>query len=286
MRASAAVAVLLVSLAACGQPSSGSDSGADAASDSTSASASTDSTDSHPVFTEYVATGPAPVFPDGSPDIRITLAADTVSVQAQCNAISGPATWGPGTVSVGAASMTEIGCAPDLAKQDEWLVAALGAVSAWTVRGADVRLSGAEGSLDLVPADDVDPEPPSGDTLLGTSWRLVAVERSDLLGRDGSVSNEPASGPPLRISDDGRLRVDLTCATLRAPVTITDEVVRIGHVVRVDHSCPMGLGLHDQVVTKVLHGAVRWERTGDRLQLTSGPIDASTSLVFRTVTDG
>lgn len=197
--------------------------------------------------------------------IRITFQNGNVSVNAGCNGFGGPYRVDGNNLIVGQIVTTEIGCAPNLMAQDQWIA---GLISASTI-GLDgntltLALSGIRVTfLDRVVAD---PDRP----LLGTRWVV------DGLINGGTVSSAPlggGAGASFTFTDgsvgneDHLLALDTGCNTGSASAKIDGSSITLGTLSLTKKACGQGLAALEQAVTTVARGTMAYSIVADQLTL-------------------
>lgn len=202
--------------------------------------------------------------------IRMTFKDGTVSVNAGCNSFGGPYRVDGNNLVVGQIVTTEIGCAPDLMAQDQWIAGLLGgATIALEGNTLTLALSGIRVTfLDRVVAD---PDRP----LLGTRWVV------DGLIDGGTVSSAPlggGAGASFTFTDghggveDVRLDLDTGCNTGSASTTILGSSITLGTLSLTKKACGQGLAALERAVTTVAGGTMEYSIVADQLTLTTGGV--------------
>ena len=74
--------------------------------------------------------------------VKISFAADSISVATPCNGMSGPVTYSETTLTVGALASTKMACEPPLMEQDQVIADALAANPTWQGSGSHLTLTG------------------------------------------------------------------------------------------------------------------------------------------------
>jgi heat shock protein HslJ len=195
--------------------------------------------------------------------VRLTFTGDGVTAQAGCNTMSGSARLDGGRLVVpDSLAMTEMGCPPGLAEQDQWLAALLAAGPRVSLDGDRLVLTHGGTAVRLLDRTVAEPDKP----LVGTAWTLDGVTHGQ------TVSSVPMGvTSTLRIAPSGRMSLDLGCptATARADVRGNRLVVTDVTVTAVTCASPGPPPVGDDVLA-VLKGTVRWTIEGDLLHLTRG----------------
>lgn len=195
--------------------------------------------------------------PDDAP---ITMAIDGASIsgRAACNIYGGDLTIDEDRLTIGAMSMTEMGCDPALMDAESAYLAALTEAERWARDGDRLTLSGetVELTYDLVP-----PTPDAA--LVGTTWRLEGLIAGDAVS---STMGEPAT---LHLRDDGTLSGTTGCRTFDGRYELENGVVAVAELVNDDRACP-GLEDQDEHVLAVIGSGFAYDIEGGRLTLTAG----------------
>lgn len=83
--------------------------------------------------------------------IAVTFEAASVGIQADCNAMNGPATYSPTQITVEQIASTRMACEQALMGQDQWLSEFFMADPAWKVDGTTLTLTEGSNSMVLTP---------------------------------------------------------------------------------------------------------------------------------------
>jgi len=196
---------------------------------------------------------------DAAP-ITMTIDGTEVGGRAACNIYGGEISIDGQLVSIGAMSMTEMGCDGPVMESEAAYIAALGDVERFE-RAADVlTLSGelVELTYELVP-----PMPDAD--LAGTAWRLDALVEGDAVS---STMGEPAG---LELRDDGTLSGHTGCRTFDGRYELTDGEVRVTDLVNDDRACA-DLARQDEHVLSVIGDGFSYAIDGHRLTLSDGDL--------------
>jgi heat shock protein HslJ len=200
--------------------------------------------------------GDALTVPADAP-ITLTFAGDEVSGRAACNSYSGSLTVDGDRLSIGATSLTEMGCDGPVMEAEGRYIAALAEVSAWdrsgdvlTLRGENVELTYA-----LVP--------PVGDaSLVDTLWALDGL----LDGETASSTVAGAERATLQLRDDGTLSGTTGCRAFDGRYEVEGTTVAVTDLVTDDRACPDVMA-QDEHVLAVLRDGWSYEIAGNRLTL-------------------
>lgn len=192
--------------------------------------------------------------------IRITFKDGNVSVNAGCNSFGGPYRVDGSNLVVGQIGTTEIGCAPNLMAQDQWISGLLG--------GATIGLDGNSLTLALsgirvtfVDRVVADPDRP----LLGTRWVVDGI----IAG--GVVSSVPAGVTAAITLTDTHVDVETGCNTGGATARVVDGSVVFSELVLTKKACLNGTAALESAVVAMLRGTASYAIQADALTLQSGP---------------
>ena len=193
--------------------------------------------------------------------IRITFKDGNVSVNAGCNSFGGPYRVDGNNLVVGQIVTTEIGCAPDLMAQDQWIAGLLGgATIALEGNTLTLALSGIRVTfLDRVVAD---PDRP----LVGTRWVVDGI----ITG--GVVSSVPAGVTAAITLTDRHVDVETGCNTGGATAQVADGSITFSDLVLTKKACLNGTAALESAVVAVLRGTASYAIQADALTLQSGAI--------------
>jgi heat shock protein HslJ len=218
--------------------------------------------------------------------VQLSFADDRLSASAGCNQFSGGYTVDGGTLRVSGLGGREMGCDPERAAQDEWLVDFLTSAPSIAVAGARLDLETAESAVRLHEAVDL--------PLTGTTWRLDGLVTGDAVsslpegatatirveGSGAQPGATPAGGPAV-------LAVDTGCRTGTAQVTVAPEASAgsstspaagtwtLTAVDLADGDCAPGARAVDRHLVHVLSGTVEYAIHLESLALTRGSVGAT-----------
>lgn len=256
------IATLALALPACGDETAPDGAGGSGGSSSTGGS---DSDGTAPDDGTYVATEVSgQVLVEGT-TLRLAWDGGTVSADAGCNSMSGPATVADGRLSVDGLAMTEMGCEPERMEQDQWVAELLGSGPEITTTDEGFTLTGATTTVrfETEPAPDDVP-------LEGTTWLLESTVDGDVAS--SSVGGPDDALPRFRITD-GRVVGFDGCDEISGAVEVTtDSIAADGDLGGTQRQCLVA----GAPLTQLLAGST-YVVEGDRLTLTRDEI----SLVFR-----
>jgi heat shock protein HslJ len=196
--------------------------------------------------------------PDRAP-ITMTIDGTQVGGTAACNHYGGELTLSGDRLTIGAMTMTEMGCDPPIMEAESRYIAALAAVERWTRVDEELTLAGQDVQLTyrfVAPTPDAD--------LTGTTWRLDGLVDGDAVS--STMGDEPAT---LTLRDDGTLSGTTGCRTFDGHYELEDGAVRVAQLANDDRACP-NLRAQDEHVLAVLGDGFGYEIEGDRMTLTAG----------------
>ena len=197
--------------------------------------------------------------------VMLTFEDGRIAASAECNTMTGAATWDGGILSVaGDLATTMMGCDPELQAQDEWLASFLTSGPALTLVGTTLTLGDEGTGLTLEERLDL--------PLQETEWTLDGLIAND------AVSSLPASvGAAVTIDADGaRIAVSAGCNTGSASVTVTPASdpstgsITVDDLATTRMLCPDEVMAVEAQVLAVLQGSVDYSIDGTTLTLTNG----------------
>lgn len=192
----------------------------------------------------------------------ITMSVDGTEVggRSACNHYGGEIAIDGRSISIGAMTMTEMGCDAPVMASEAAYIAALADVERFGRAGETLTLTGAgvELTFELVP-----PTPDA--SLVGTAWVLDALVEGDAVS---STMGDPAT---LELREDGTLSGTTGCRTFDGRFELADDAVRVTDLVNDDRACP-DLVRQDEHVLAVIGDGFRYTIDGNRLTLTDGGI--------------
>jgi heat shock protein HslJ len=195
-----------------------------------------------------------------------------LSAQAGCNTLGGNARLNDDVIDVdGGLAMTEMGCAPPLSRQDEWLAGLLSGGPVASLDGDRLTLTSGDTVVEFLNEETADPDRP----LTGTTWTLETMGGT---GADASVSSIPGDvESTLTIDDSGQVSIHPGCNTGGGDATVGDGVIDFGPIALTRMAC-MGPAMDvESFVMQVVDGEVRYSIDADTLTLTNG----DSMLVYR-----
>jgi len=245
----------LLSLAACGGYSSGSDASSDASPTPVIAADLAGRT-----FVSTSVTGFELI--DGT-EIRISFEEDHLSASAGCNTVGGAYTVENDLLSVSEPSATLMACDPQLMTQDDQLIGFLTDDPAISLMGDVLMLTGAEVTAEMHEEADGG----KGEPLMGTTWTLDSIVDGD------SASSVPAGvePPTLEISDAGQASVFTGCNRGGASVEVDDATLTFGPLSLTKMACGDDATAVEATVTSIIDGTVDYSISGDVLTVSKDP---------------
>jgi heat shock protein HslJ len=173
-----------------------------------------------------------------------------------CNHYSGSYTLDGEALVIDGLGGTDMGCDPDVMAAETAYLSALGTADRMVRDGADLVLTGPEGSLRFsrqAPVPDRE--------LTGTTWTLDTLV-------DGEVASSVLGSPTLELAPDGTATGSTGCRGFLGTWQVSGDVLTLD-VTRDDIGCPGDVGRQDGHVLAVLDAAPRFAIDGDRLTLTA-----------------
>ena len=195
--------------------------------------------------------------PDDAP-ITMTVDGSEIGGRAACNTYGGEIALDGDRITIGAMSMTEMGCQPAIMEAEAAYVAALADVERWSRADEALTLSGetVELTYELVP-------PTPNAALIGTPWRLDGLVDGDAVS---STMGEPAR---LELRDDGTLSGTTGCRTFDGTYQLEDGAVRVTELINDDRGCP-DVASQDEHVLAVITDGFSYAIEGDQLVVSDG----------------
>ena len=187
--------------------------------------------------------------------VTLRIDGDEVGGTAACNIYGGTIERSGSTITIGALSMTEMGCdEPTMALESAYL-AALAAVTTADRAESSLLLEGP--GVELTFALDV-PEPDA--SLLGTAWSLESMVTGDAVS---SVLG-PAT---LVFEEDGTMRGSTGCREFTARYELSGADLRVSDLVADQVECEESVASQDGHVLGTFEGQVRLSIDGNRLSI-------------------
>lgn len=193
-------------------------------------------------------------------EINVTFLADSMSVNAGCNAMNGGFQIDGDVLTAGPFASTMMACDQPLMDQDMWLSDFLTALPTITLDGETLTLAGDETTITL---NELQPG-----ELVDTTWNVT-----------GTVANQGVSSLPIdsaasiTIAPDGTVAVNAGCNTGAGDVEITDDTLTFGAIAITRKMCPPEQMELETSVLAVLQGEVTYEIDGNTMSLRSGDGD-------------
>jgi heat shock protein HslJ len=190
--------------------------------------------------------------------ITATLVVEEAQVRGVsfCNHYSGSYTLDGEVLAIDGLGGTGMGCDPDVLAAETAFLTALGSADRMTRDGADLVLTGADGSLRFSRQ-----EPVPDRELAGTTWTLDTLV-------DGEVASSVLGSPTLELTPDGTATGSTGCRGFLGTWQVAGAVLTLD-MTRDDIGCPEDLGRQDEQVLAVLDAAAQFAIDGDRLTLTA-----------------
>lgn len=188
--------------------------------------------------------------------IRITFpTAQTISVNAGCNTMSGVASVDAGVLRVGQMAATQMACADDLMAQDTWLSGLLTTGMAIDVRGDTLVLSADGITITMTDTKVAEPDLP----FVGTEWTL-----------DGIVANDAVThyAVTATMSTDGTRITYQACNTHSGDITINGNTATTEKMLGTTMACPDDREQVERAMDSVLNGTFTFEVDGNELTVT------------------
>jgi heat shock protein HslJ len=187
--------------------------------------------------------------------VTLRIDGDEVGGTAACNIYGGTIDRDGSTITIGALSMTEMGCdEPTMALESAYL-AALAAVTSADRAESSLLLEGP--GVELTFALDV-PEPDA--SLVGTVWSLESMVTGDAVS---SVLG-PAT---LLLLEDGTMRGSTGCRDFTARYELSGADLRVTDLVADQVECDEGMASQDGHVLGTFASQVRLSIEGNRLSV-------------------
>lgn len=196
-------------------------------------------------------------------DSPITMTIDGAQVggRAACNTYGGTIDIDGASVTIGAMSMTEMGCDQPVMAAEAAYVAALADVTDAERSDAELRLhgDGVELNYSLIP-------PVADAELIGTTWILDSLISGNAVA---TVGGDPAT---LEFTDDGTFTGGTGCRRFGASYATAGAQVTVTELLNDDRGCAEGLTPQDEHVLEVLVNGFSVAIDGNRLALMSGAL--------------
>ena len=260
----AAVALLMVGLAGCGDDAA--EQAGDPAAGGNGAGTGRTPTGEF-LSTEVTEDGKAKKLVKGTL-ISLRFSDGEVRASAGCNTMSGPARFSDGTLIVSELAMTEMGCPGEgRHEQDQFVADFLTAAPAYTYDGTTLKLNTARVGMVLGPREQVQPDLP----LEGTRWNVThttqgpAADAAD--DPNAAVSAGMAPSKAYLEFADGKVTGSDGCNRISGSAEISGDVITFGPIASTKMACPGVQGT--EAVHEALTGEVTWRIDYNVLTLTS-----------------
>lgn len=194
--------------------------------------------------------------------IRLVFTADGLSASAGCNTLHADFRLDGDRLRISGMGGTEMGCEPELMKQDEWLEGFLTADPTWRLAGDALVLSSGDTEIHLVDRKVAEPDRP----LEGTRWKV-----SELI--TGSSDNGTVSSMPqgvrahMTFGDDGRVTGNAGCNSFTARFTQEGGQITFSELTATRMACTGAAGKVERIVFEVLEAKVDAKIDAARLTL-------------------
>lgn len=192
---------------------------------------------------------------DGDRVVTLRIAGDEVGGTAACNIYGGTIARDGSSISIGALSMTEMGCDEATMALESAYLEALAAVTAADRAESILLLEGP--NVDLTFALEV-PEPAAA--LVGTTWSLESMVTADAVS---SVLG-PAT---LVLEEGGTMRGSTGCRDFTARYELSGADLRVSDLAVDQVECEEGVASQDAHVLETFEGQVRVSIEGSRLSI-------------------
>lgn len=186
-----------------------------------------------------------------------------LSATAGCNHISGSVEVTADRILVGELAMTELGCAPFLHEQDQWLADFLSTGPAYALDEQQLRLD-AEGTvIELIDREVADPDR----SLEGTVWRLDSIAAGG--GPDSAVSSVPGGVEATLVFGEGQVAVRVQgCNQGTADVEVGEATLQVGQLTMTLIGCDGPPAEVEAAIVSVLQGEITYQVEATSLTLT------------------
>ena len=186
------------------------------------------------------------------------------ALNAGCNHLNGGFTMNDGILTTTYLMMTEMGCAPDLMAQDDWLIGFMSSGPTAVLDGDRLALSGAEAILMFLNRELADPDR----ELAGPTWTIDTFIEGE--GASGAASSVNMSDDPTVVfGKDGSVQIYTGCTNGVGNYTTAGNTITLGSVGYDDVVCSdASLNQVDAHVQQVLsEGTLSYEINATRLTL-------------------
>ena len=175
--------------------------------------------------------------------VRIDFRDSDLSASAGCNTLGGPFRADNGTLITDSLAMTEMGCDPDRAAQDQWLAQLLGSRPSIRLAGDELTLQAGTVVVRLMDRRVADPDV----ALAGPTWTVVSIINGD------AVSSVPdGATATLQFHDDGTVSVSAGCNVGNATWVAAAGGIRFGALGLTKKACFGAAGELENAVVAVL----------------------------------
>jgi heat shock protein HslJ len=206
--------------------------------------------------------------PVANTTVRVNFDERQFGFSAGCNSHSGEYSLCGGELCVEGLGSTEIGCAPELHAQDQWLAGFMTARPGLGLDGDRLTLSGVDATLAFLDREVADPDRP----LTGRVWNIDTFIEGD------AASNFLLQVPPtVSFGNDGSVQSFTTCNMGVGDYTRQGQELSLSGVAYTEEVCgASGSAAADTHIQQVLtDGTLALEIEADRLTLMRGDIGLS-----------
>ena len=196
--------------------------------------------------------------------IRLSFGKKEMQAHAGCNHFSGTAEFDSDRLTVTNLGGTEMGCEPELMKQDKWLTTFLESEPTWRLDGDTLVLTQGDTEIQLTDRRVADPDRP----LQGTRWTVDSLHQGD------TESSVPTGAKAYIIfGKGGKATGNTGCNSFSVKYEVDDDAIMFSTLTMTRMACGGDAGKLERTVARVFEGTVRYEIEADRLTLTpkSGP---------------
>lgn len=196
--------------------------------------------------------------------IRISFTAEgnMLSASAGCNQFGALYRIDGGVLAITDGIVTEMGCEPALAAQDEWLFQLLGAQPLLTLDGDELMVEEGETVITLLDREVAEPDLP----LIGPVWTVTSVVTGD------AVQSAPEGVLATMVfTDEGQVTVNTGCNTGSGSVEIRTNTISFGDIALTRMACEGAAAEMERTMLQVLGAdVVRYAVDASQLELSIG----------------
>jgi heat shock protein HslJ len=197
--------------------------------------------------------------------IRIGFSTDDMlAANAGCNHFGARYRLDSGVLVLTAGAMTEMGCEPALAAQDEWLFALLGAQPLVALDGDELVLQEADTVITLLDREVADPDLP----LIGPVWTVTSVLSGDVAS---SLPEDVTA--TLVFTEEGLVMVDTGCNSGSGAAAVLADTIRFGDIALTRIACEGPVADLERTILAILSAdVVRYQIDARSLELSIGDL--------------